>query len=109
MNWKELCTEYELELRNGPANSTAATVFTSKTDDGNKRWKDLKVRVVEHVSKLSDLTVELKLVGTWPCIICHLRCAMRFHNIFLVTEYSCNGKVLYQVGNETYVGTSRLN
>ena len=50
MNWKELCTEYETELRNGPANSTAATVFTSKTDEGNKRWKDLKVRVVEHVS-----------------------------------------------------------
>ena len=50
MNWKELCTEYETELRNGPTNSTAATVFTSKTDEGNKRWKDLKVRVVEHVS-----------------------------------------------------------
>ena len=52
MNWKEMCTEYESELRNGPANSTAATVFTSKTEDGNKRWKDLKIRVVEHVSKL---------------------------------------------------------
>ena len=63
MNWKELCTEYETELRNGPTNSTAATVFTSKTEEGNKRWKDLKVRVVEHVSiyhiifKYQEMTV----------------------------------------------------
>ncbi len=49
MRWKDLCEEYEPELSQAPENSTAGTVFSAKSEDGKKRWKDLKIRVVEHV------------------------------------------------------------
>lgn len=52
MNWRDLCRDYEEELRNGALPNAANSVFTSKTEGGNKRWKDLKIRVVEHVSLL---------------------------------------------------------
>ena len=48
MRWKELGDKYEQELR---VNSPGNLVFNAKTEDGTKRWKDLKARVVEHVSQ----------------------------------------------------------
>ena len=47
MRWKEVCEKYESELRNDEPGSS---VFSAKTDEGAKRWTDLKARVVEHVS-----------------------------------------------------------
>lgn len=45
MRWTEVCSTYEAELRTG----SGEAVFSSKTEDGNKRWADLKIRTVEHV------------------------------------------------------------
>lgn len=45
MRWTELCERYELGLRSVVPGST---VFSRSTDDGNKRWNHLKMRVVEH-------------------------------------------------------------
>ena len=45
MRWDEVCQTYEGELRTG----SGETVFSVKTEDGNKRWADLKIRTVEHV------------------------------------------------------------
>ena len=47
MRWKDLAQVYESELR---TQHPGVTVFSTKTDEGNQRWKDLKIRVVEHVS-----------------------------------------------------------
>ena len=47
IQWKDLCQNYENELRVGTTAEVATDVF-SKTDDGNKRWADLKIRAVEH-------------------------------------------------------------
>jgi 26S proteasome regulatory subunit N5 len=47
MNWRDFVSKYEAELR---GSSPGANIFNSKTEDGNKRWTDLKNRVVEHVS-----------------------------------------------------------
>ena len=46
MRWKELLQIYETELRTAYPGSD---IFNPKTDEGIKRWADLKVRVVEHV------------------------------------------------------------
>ena len=47
MRWKDVVQTYETELRTKhPGN----TVFDPKTEEGQKRWGDLKIRVVEHVS-----------------------------------------------------------
>jgi len=46
--WRDLVTQFESELRNQPPASTAGQIFTVKTEEGAKRWKDLKVRCVEH-------------------------------------------------------------
>ena len=47
MRWSYVKELYETELRT----STSATgVFEPATDEGNKRWEDLRKRVVEHVS-----------------------------------------------------------
>ncbi|GAB6033295.1 proteasome regulatory particle subunit [Chamberlinius hualienensis] len=43
IKWSALCENYEIELRKGPTD-----VFVSNNADGDKRWKDLKIRVVEH-------------------------------------------------------------
>ncbi|XP_012935611.1 26S proteasome non-ATPase regulatory subunit 12 [Aplysia californica] len=47
INWSGLCKEYEKGLRGG---ETATFVFSasSKVEGGEKRWADLKNRVVEH-------------------------------------------------------------
>ncbi|XP_031845854.1 regulatory particle non-ATPase 5 [Nomia melanderi] len=41
INWSGLCEIYERELR-------ATVVFSSSTEEGRKRWTDLRKRVVEH-------------------------------------------------------------
>ena len=48
INWSALCKEFERGLRSG---DTASFVFSAsnKVEGGDKRWADLKNRVVEHV------------------------------------------------------------
>ncbi|KAJ8888512.1 hypothetical protein PR048_008003 [Dryococelus australis] len=48
IKWSGLCEIYENELKNGSTTSKPTDVFDSKTEDGQKRWKDLRSRVVEH-------------------------------------------------------------
>lgn len=50
IQWKELSSDYEKELKSG---SLATDVFLADTEKGNKRWADLKNRVAEHVSIIS--------------------------------------------------------
>ncbi|MEQ2199547.1 hypothetical protein XENOCAPTIV_002326, partial [Xenoophorus captivus] len=58
MRWASLVEDYGKELREGSPDSPATDVF-SYSEDGEKRWKDLKNRVVEHESEefLSSLVV----------------------------------------------------
>lgn len=49
MRWASLVEDYGKELREGSSDSPATDVF-SYSEEGEKRWKDLKNRVVEHVS-----------------------------------------------------------
>lgn len=49
MRWTSLVEDYGKELRDGSSDSPATDVF-SYSEEGEKRWKDLKNRVVEHVS-----------------------------------------------------------
>lgn len=49
MRWTSLVEDYKKELRDGSPDSPATDVF-SYSEEGEKRWKDLKNRVVEHVS-----------------------------------------------------------
>ena len=58
MRWKELCRDFEQELKVGSPESPATGLF-DQSEDGIKRWKDLKVRVSEHVSILYG----------WFCIV----------------------------------------
>lgn len=53
MRWASLVEDYGKELRDGSPNSPATDVF-SYTEEGEKRWKDLKNRVVEHVSPIVE-------------------------------------------------------
>ncbi|XP_037349240.1 26S proteasome non-ATPase regulatory subunit 12-like [Talpa occidentalis] len=48
MRWSTLVEDYGMELRKGSLESPATDVF-GYTEEGEKRWKDLKNRVVEHV------------------------------------------------------------
>lgn len=48
MRWSTLVEDYGMELRKGSLESPATDVFGS-TEEGERRWKDLKNRVVEHV------------------------------------------------------------
>lgn len=48
IKWSGLCDVYEKELKQGSAKVKATQVFASNTEDGQKRWKDLRSRVVEH-------------------------------------------------------------
>lgn len=48
MRWSTLVEDYGVELRKGSSEIPATDVFSS-TEEGEKRWKDLKNRVVEHV------------------------------------------------------------
>ncbi|KAF7711226.1 26S proteasome non-ATPase regulatory subunit 12 [Silurus meridionalis] len=47
MRWSSLVEDYGKELREGSPDSPATDVFT-ETEEGEKRWQDLKNRVVEH-------------------------------------------------------------
>uniref|UniRef100_A0A2K6USA7 26S proteasome non-ATPase regulatory subunit 12 n=1 Tax=Saimiri boliviensis boliviensis TaxID=39432 RepID=A0A2K6USA7_SAIBB len=47
MRWSTLVEDYGMELRKGSPESPATDVFGS-TEEGEKRWRDLKNRVVEH-------------------------------------------------------------
>ena len=50
MRWSHIKEMYESELRTG---LSATGVFEQATDEGKKRWEDLRKRVVEHVSAFS--------------------------------------------------------
>lgn len=65
MRWASLVEDYGKELREGSADSPATDVFTY-TEEGEKRWKDLKNRVVEHVSAAR---VQLSPVFVWSCVL----------------------------------------
>lgn len=56
MRWTALVEEYGKELREGSLDSPATDVFGC-TEEGEKRWKDLKNRVVEHVSMAHPLQI----------------------------------------------------
>ncbi|XP_054284461.1 26S proteasome non-ATPase regulatory subunit 12-like [Macrosteles quadrilineatus] len=47
IKWSGLCEVYEKELKQGSATVKATEVFANN-EDGRKRWKDLRSRVVEH-------------------------------------------------------------
>ncbi|KAM6345162.1 26S proteasome non-ATPase regulatory subunit 12 isoform 3-T4 [Alca torda] len=51
MRWTALVEEYGKELREGSLDSPATDVFGC-TEEGEKRWKDLKNRVVEHPASI---------------------------------------------------------
>jgi len=48
---KDIQNNFENELKHGTKDDSATNVF-NKIDDENKRWKDFKARVVEHVNYL---------------------------------------------------------
>lgn len=56
MRWTTLVEDYGKELREGSLESPATDVF-AYTEEGEKRWKDLKNRVVEHVSQFCFLAL----------------------------------------------------
>ncbi|CAF3308418.1 unnamed protein product [Rotaria sp. Silwood2] len=47
IHWKDILKNFKYELKNDTKDDPVTNVFTN-TDDGKKRWKDFKVRVVEH-------------------------------------------------------------
>jgi 26S proteasome regulatory subunit N5 len=50
ISWKEVMQKgYESILRKGTKTSPATDVFDGNTETGEKRWRDLHVRVGEHV------------------------------------------------------------
>lgn len=48
IDWTRFKELYEKELCEGSADNPATSVFNKTTEDGKKRWDDLKKRVVEH-------------------------------------------------------------
>jgi len=48
VQWRDLCRDFEKELREMTPGSTAGEVLRRGTEGGDKRWADLKVRCVEH-------------------------------------------------------------
>ncbi|XP_075230968.1 regulatory particle non-ATPase 5 [Lycorma delicatula] len=48
IKWSGLCEAYEKELKFGSHDAVATDVFKPTSEDGQRRWKDLKSRVVEH-------------------------------------------------------------
>lgn len=85
MKWHTLTQQYESELRN---TSPGAGIFSSKTEEGQQRWKDLKVRVVEHVSS------ESSHVFMRPVCICMANALLS--SPLCGTEHSGDGSVLHQ-------------
>ena len=53
IKWSTLCKEYESGLKAGE-NATFVFSSSSKVEGGDKRWADLKNRVVEHVSDIAS-------------------------------------------------------
>lgn len=45
MRWRDLCQQFEEHLR---AAAPGNDIFKAKSEDGEKRWKDFKIRMVEH-------------------------------------------------------------
>lgn len=54
IRWAGLCNTFEKDLKQGTLNVAPTKVFTPGSEFGDKRWDDLKKRVVEHVS-LNDI------------------------------------------------------
>ena len=52
IHWARFKELYEVELCQGTEANPATGVFNRTTEQGQKRWDDLKKRVVEHVSCL---------------------------------------------------------
>nr|CAG4650919.1 EOG090X04UV [Simocephalus serrulatus]SVE94193.1 EOG090X04UV [Simocephalus serrulatus] len=48
IHWATLCQQYQQVLRTGDASTPATDVFSIGTEQGEKRWKALKTRVVEY-------------------------------------------------------------
>ncbi|XP_046394223.1 26S proteasome non-ATPase regulatory subunit 12 [Ischnura elegans] len=48
IKWSGLCEIYEKELKEGSPGSPPTDVFSPNTEEGQKRWSDLRSRVVEH-------------------------------------------------------------
>nr|SVE75708.1 EOG090X04UV [Daphnia hispanica] len=48
IHWGTLCQQYQQVLRTGDVSTPATDVFTIGTEEGEKRWKALKTRVVEY-------------------------------------------------------------
>lgn len=77
MRWTALVEEYGKELREGSLESPATDVF-GYTEEGEKRWKDLKNRVVEHVS-----TICLRaLIRMWEMLIVIVFIVILYTNFF---------------------------
>ena len=67
MRWSHIKEMYESELRTG---LSATGVFEQATDEGKKRWEDLRKRVVEHVSAFSR---------NFGLLCCDLQCNQSVH------------------------------
>ncbi len=50
IRWTSLCNTFEKELKQGAPNLAPTSVFITASEFEDKRWADLKKRVVEHVS-----------------------------------------------------------
>ena len=61
MRFKEL---YEKELCQGSEANPITGVFDLSTEQGTKRWEDLKKRVVEHVCDTFELIYIMQLVAS---------------------------------------------
>lgn len=63
IRWSGLCNTFEKELKFGAPNSIPTKVFASESELGDKRWTDLKKRVVEHVR----LAILIKVILKYNC------------------------------------------
>uniref|UniRef100_A0A6G1SQC5 26S proteasome non-ATPase regulatory subunit 12 n=1 Tax=Aceria tosichella TaxID=561515 RepID=A0A6G1SQC5_9ACAR len=48
ISWNFVASQYEVLLKQGTATCLATGVFQPNTEEGEKRWKDFKSRIVEH-------------------------------------------------------------
>lgn len=65
MRWSHIKEVYESELRTG---SSATGVFEQGTDEGKKRWEDLRKRVVEHVSVIFNFSYLFRVLFLLLCM-----------------------------------------
>nr|CAD7442080.1 unnamed protein product [Timema bartmani] len=81
IKWGPLCEVYELHLKQGSDQLKATDVFSASSEQGRKRWQDLRSRVVEHnirvmakyytkisvkrMSELLDLSAEVSNSRVW--------------------------------------------